>query len=170
MTRQSRYQSFDGMAFCNLIRTTLFGASWKHAAHTLETLKREHARLGGYAYGFRYDGEYYPVGSGVKFDKIDDLVPALHERMEDYLLLRRLTDADERLIVNWYRNLIARCPELGMVKHNLLPEVINLIESDGSYPLLGNVPANNAVLYPQNEEINKLQLKYIGLRLIWGTS
>ena len=170
MSRQSRYQSFDGMAFVSLISNTLFAASWKHMVHTLETLKRDHARLGGFDRGFRYDGEYYPLGTGVKFDNIDDLVPALHERMEDYLLLRQITAEDERHVMNWYRSLIARCVELGQVKHNLLPEVINLIESDRSYPLLGAVTANDSVVYPQNEEINKLQLKYIGLRFIWGTS
>lgn len=170
MARQSRYQTFDGMAFCALISNTLFSSSWKHLEHTLASIKRDHARLGGYEQGFRYDGEYYPVGPWAKFDKFDDLVPSLHERMEDYLLLLQLTVQDERLVMNWYRSLIARCVELGQVKHNLLPEVINLIESDRSYPLLSAVTASDSVVYPQNEEINKLQLKYIGLRFIFGTS
>jgi len=164
--RQSRYKTMDSYAFMGAMSDTLIRPGFDHIAVLLKSIHRAHREASGSDKGFMFDDRFFPAHSRVRYELVIDLHPSLHERMRDYLLLQHMMEQESHQLMNWIRNMFARCTSWENVKANLPEEVINVLLSDGKCPELATAEAKTDTPYPLPEELRLLMLKLIGMRFI----
>ncbi|WP_139074150.1 hypothetical protein [Pantoea eucrina] len=164
--RQSRYKSMDSYAFMGAMSDCLLKPGFDHIAELLRSIHRLHREASGSDKGFMFDDRFFPARAGVRYESVIDLHPSQHERMQDYLMLQHMMEQEAHQLMNWIRNMFARCTSWENVKANLPEEVTSVLLSDGKCQELGTVEARTETPYPLPDELRLLMLKLLGMRFL----